>query len=84
MHSPIICVANGIPAIVCIWKQRTSKGYIWHDIGLSEWLFDMDVPKEREKTAESFLDIAKNPEEAFEKTAKAREFVLQRKNIYVK
>lgn len=78
MHSPIICVANGIPAIVCRWKEQTTKGYMWRDIGLSDWLFDMDVPKERAKISDAVLDIAKNPQEAFKKTAIAREYVLQR------
>ena len=44
MHSPIMCVGNGIPAIVCRWERQTSKGFMWRDIGLGEWLFDMDDP----------------------------------------
>ncbi|MEY4483363.1 MAG: hypothetical protein RL693_815, partial [Verrucomicrobiota bacterium] len=46
MHSPIMCIGNGIPAIVCRWTEQTSKGLMWRDIGLGEWLFDMDVESE--------------------------------------
>src|SRR6478672_5119749 len=42
MHSPIMCIGNGVPAIVCRFEEQTSKGYMWRDIGLGEWLFDMD------------------------------------------
>jgi hypothetical protein len=42
MHSPIMAVANGIPAIVCRFAEQTSKGIMWRDIGLGEWLFDLD------------------------------------------
>src|SRR5205085_5762237 len=42
MHSPIMCVGNGIPAVVCRFAEQTVKGYMWRDIGLDEWLFDQD------------------------------------------
>ena len=42
MHSPIMCIGNGVPAIVCRWAEQTSKGTMWKDIGLGEWLFDLD------------------------------------------
>ncbi len=42
MHSPILCVGNGVPAIVRRFAEQTSKGYMWRDIGLADWLFDLD------------------------------------------
>lgn len=42
MHSPIMCVANGIPAIVGRFAELSTKGYMWRDIGLGDWLFDFD------------------------------------------
>ena len=42
-HSPIMCIGHGIPAIVCRYKEQTSKGFMWKDIGLGEWLFDHDL-----------------------------------------
>ena len=47
MHSPIMCIGHGIPAIVCRWAEQTSKGYMWEDIGLKDWLFNLDEPSER-------------------------------------
>jgi len=36
MHSPIMCIGNGVPAIVCRWEEQTSKGFMWRDIGLGD------------------------------------------------
>ncbi len=44
MHSPIMCVANGIPAIVGRFAEQSSKGFMWRDIGLNDWLFDSTRP----------------------------------------
>ncbi|MCC6510782.1 MAG: polysaccharide pyruvyl transferase family protein [Pirellulaceae bacterium] len=51
MHSPIMCIGNGIPAIVGRFAEQTSKGYMWRDIGLGDWLFDFDKEE----------DIARDP-----------------------
>ena len=29
MHSPIMCIGHGIPAIVCRFAEQTTKGYMW-------------------------------------------------------
>ena len=78
MHSPIMCIGNGIPAIVCRFKEQTSKGLMWRDIGLNDWLFDMDKPDEVERIVPAVLSLAQNPEVARVKAGKAREFVRQR------
>ena len=78
MHSPIMCIGNGIPAIVCRWAEQTSKGIMWRDIGLSEWLFDLDSEDDKKKVAAAVLTMAKNPAAAKEKAATAREFVQHR------
>lgn len=78
MHSPIMCVGNGVPAIVCRWEEQTSKGFMWRDIGLEEWLFDMDSEEDRGRLAEAVLDMARRPEEARRKARAAREFVRRR------
>ena len=78
MHSPIMCIGNGVPAIVCRWGEQTSKGYMWHDIGLGDWLFDMDSEDEKKKVAVAVLALAKDPAAAKAKAANAREFVLQK------
>ena len=78
MHSPILCVGNGIPAIVCRWAEQTTKGIMWRDIGLGEWLFDFDNEAEVKAMPAAVLALAKDPAAAKAKAAKAREFVQQR------
>ncbi len=76
MHSPIMCIGNGIPAIVCRWAEQTSKGYMWRDIGLGEWLFDLDKEEELQNVAATVLAMAKDPAGAKAKAEKARDFVM--------
>ena len=83
MHSPIMCIGNGIPAIVCRWAEQTSKGIMWRDIGLGEWLFDLDQENEVARVADSVLTMAKDPAAAKVKAAKARDFVQQRQRAMV-
>lgn len=78
MHSPIMAVGNGIPAIVCRFKEQTSKGFMWRDIGLEEWLFDLDDPEDHYGIARAVLKMARDPESARAKAAKARRFVQTR------
>jgi hypothetical protein len=85
MHSPIMCIGNGIPAIVCRWKEQTSKGLMWRDIGLGEWLFNMDEESEIPGIVPAVLAMAKDPVAAKAKAMKAGEFVqkLQRETMAV-
>ena len=78
MHSPIMCVANDIPAIVCRFFEQTSKGFMWKDIGLSDWLFDMDNEDDIKKIVPAVLALAKDPKTAKAKALKAKQFVQKR------
>ena len=78
MHSPIMAMGNGTPAIVCRFAEQTTKGFMWRDIGLGDWLFDLDQPDELRRVAPAALALAKDPIAAKAKAAKAREFVKQR------
>jgi hypothetical protein len=78
MHSPIMCIGNGVPAIVCRFAEQTSKGFMWRDIGLEDWLFDLDKEEELQRVAPAVLAMAKDPVAAKAKAAKAREFVRKR------
>ncbi|MBV6498870.1 MAG: hypothetical protein CJBNEKGG_01100 [Prosthecobacter sp.] len=78
MHSPIMCIGNGIPAIVCRWAEQTSKGLMWRDIGLQDWLFDLDKEEELERVPAAVLAMAKDPAAAKARAAAAREVVLKR------
>jgi transposase len=78
MHSPIMCIGNGVPAIVCRFAEQASKGFMWRDIGLEDWLFDMDRPDDVSRIIPAVLEMAKNPQAAKDRTARAREFVQGR------
>lgn len=78
MHSPIMCIGNGVPAIVCRWTEQTSKGLMWHDIGLDEWLFNMDVESEIPGIVPAVLAMAKDPAAAKAKAAKGLAVVHER------
>jgi hypothetical protein len=78
MHSPIMCIGHGIPAIVCRWEEQSTKGIMWRDIGLGDWLFDFDVPAEAAALPAAVLAFARDPAAARAKAARARDFVRNR------
>ena len=78
MHSPIMCIGQGVPAIVCRWSEQTSKGYMWEDIGLGEWLFDFDKEADVARLPWTVLEMAKNPDKARETAAEGRKAVEKR------
>jgi hypothetical protein len=75
MHSPIMCIGHGIPAVVCRFTEQTTKGFMWRDIGLNDWLIDMDKPDEVARIVPTVLAIAQKPAEAKEKALKAKQIV---------
>jgi polysaccharide pyruvyl transferase WcaK-like protein len=78
MHSPILCIGNGIPAIVCRFAEQTSKGFMWRDIGLEEWLFDADDAERMSAFSATVLRMATDREHAAQLVARAQEFVRRR------
>lgn len=78
MHSPIMCIGNGVPAIVCRWDEQTSKGYMWEDIGLNDWLFDLDDEVQIPKIVPAVLQMANDPEAALKKAKAAGRLVRKR------
>ena len=51
---------------------------MWKDIGLSDWLFDMDNEDDIKKIVPAILALAKDPKTAKAKAKKARQFVQKR------
>ena len=78
MHSPIICIGNGVPAIVCRFAEQTSKGLMWRDIGLGDWLFDLDDENDVRRIPNAVVKMAQNPVASRQLAAKARRFVVER------
>jgi polysaccharide pyruvyl transferase WcaK-like protein len=71
MHSPIIAVANGTPALHVRQPTDTRKGQMWRDVGLGEWLFEVEAST-GEALAARLLEIHREPGRARELVARAR------------
>lgn len=78
MHSPILCIRSGVPAVVCRFEEQTNKGFMWRDLGLDDWLFTLDNAADVARIPGAVLDIAKNQAKARMKAARARAIVEQR------
>jgi hypothetical protein len=78
MHSPIMAVGNGVPAIVCRWREQTTKGFMWQDIGLGDWLFDMDDEASIRNIVPTVMALAEDQSAARRQAAAARRLVEQR------
>ncbi|CAN5230685.1 polysaccharide pyruvyl transferase family protein [soil metagenome] len=80
MHSPIMAVGNGIPAIVCRFEEQTSKGIMWRDIGLGDWLFNLDDKDDHQGIVPAVLAMATAAAAAHTKATNARTFVEERQH----
>jgi polysaccharide pyruvyl transferase WcaK-like protein len=83
MHSPIMCIGNGIPALVGRFAEQTSKGFMWRDIGLGDWLFDFDHPADLARLTSTVLYIAQNPTAGASRVEAAQFVVKQRQQRMV-
>lgn len=84
MHSPIMCIGNGVPAIVCRFEEQTSKGMMWRDIGLGDWLFDFDREEEKKRLVPAVLEMVTKRPAALRKVEQARSFVAERQRESMK
>lgn len=77
MHSPIIAVANGTPAIHVRQPTDTRKGQMWRDVGLGDWLFEVEDAT-GDRIAAALLKLHKDPDGTRATVAKARAFTAAR------
>lgn len=77
MHSPIMAIAAGTPAIHLRQPTDTSKGQMWRDVGLESWIFEIDDSTGKEIAAR-VVEIGKDLAAARKLAAKAREFTAAR------
>jgi len=83
MHSPIIAVANGVPAIHLRQPTDTRKGRMWRDVGLGDWLFEIDeAPGER--IAARLLELHRDAGRSRETAAKARDVAADRDRAMIR
>jgi polysaccharide pyruvyl transferase WcaK-like protein len=41
-HSPIMGIAAGVPGVLVRQPTDTRKGRMWYDLGMSDWVFEID------------------------------------------
>ena len=71
-HSPIMAIANGTPAVLVRQPTDTRKGQMWHDVGLHDWIFEIDQTTGAQ-IAERMVQIGKDLPAARIVAAKARD-----------
>lgn len=76
-HSPIIAIANNVPAVLLRQPTDTRKGQMWRDIGLNQWIFEIDDTTGKQITRR-LLQIANDLPAARARAAKARAFAEDR------
>lgn len=77
MHSPIIALAANTPAIYLRQPTDTRKGQMMRDIGLADWIFEIDETT-GDQIARRVLEWHANPSGARDRLNKAMTFVRQR------
>jgi hypothetical protein len=79
-----MCIGNGIPALLGRFKEQTSKGYMWYNIGLGDWFFDSDHQAQMDRLIPTVLSLVNDRKESKKKTSKAKEFVEKRQQQTMK
>lgn len=74
-HTPIMYIGNGIPALLGRFEEQTSKGYMWYNIGLGDWFFDLDTPEQMKNLTPTVLDLVNNPKKMKDKALNAKLYV---------
>lgn len=77
MHSPLIALANGTPAIHLRQPTDTRKGQMWRDVGLGDWLFEIEEAS-GEQVAARLLEMHRALEKTRAAVRQAQAFVAER------
>lgn len=77
-HSPIIACYNNTPAFYLRQPQDTIKGQMWYDIGLKDWVFEIEETTGQE-IASRLMEVYDNYDKAQRKLESAMDYV---RNIY--
>ncbi|MFO0926385.1 MAG: polysaccharide pyruvyl transferase family protein [Gemmataceae bacterium] len=77
MHSPIMAVAAGTPAVLLRQPTDTRKGQMWRDVGLVPWIFEIDDTTGKQ-VAERIVGIGRDLPAARKTADKARRFAHER------
>jgi polysaccharide pyruvyl transferase WcaK-like protein len=77
MHSPIMAIAAGTPALHLRQPTDTRKGQMWRDVGLEDWLFEIDHAS-GQQIASRLVEVGSNLSAARERATRARAVAQQR------
>jgi len=75
-HSPIMAAYNGTPAFYLRQPEDTIKGQMWYDIGLSEWVFEIEQTT-GQQIANRLLEVYDDYEGACQKLEAAMDYVRE-------
>ena len=75
MHSQVMALGNGIPAVILVHPNFGTKDDMWRTIGCADWRVDLTRGDAKEKAVQAVLSILADPVSAKAKVASARAFV---------
>lgn len=78
MHSQVMAIGSGVPAMVCRTVEFGSKSRMWNDLGLGEWLFDFDCAADRARFPEAVLTMVSEEDRSAELVKRAQEILWER------
>ena len=78
MHSQVMALGSGIPAMVCRTKEFGSKSQMWNDLGLGEWLFDFDSAAGRQRFPEAVMRMFTQEDRTNQLVKQARTVLSER------
>jgi len=76
-HSPIMAIANGVPAVLVRQPTDTRKGQMWYDLKMNDWVFEVDQTTGAQ-VAERLVQIGRDLPAASKAAARARDLAGER------
>ena len=75
MHSQVMAVGRGVPAVLLRHPQFGSKSEMWKTLGLGDWLIDVEAPDYFERAVNTTRAILANPKISAGMLRRAREII---------
>lgn len=75
-HSPIMAIANGVPAVLVRQPTDTRKGRMWYDLKMNDWVFEVDQTSGAQ-VAERLVQIGRDLPAARKSAARARDLARE-------
>jgi hypothetical protein len=76
-HSPIIAISRDVPAVLVRQPTDTRKGQMWYDLGMKDWVFEIDQST-AEQITERVVKIGRDLPAAKLAAQKARAYAHER------